>query len=113
MDERTDTLKALLSLNKPIEDINTTLSKFDWDSDELVVIEIDHIRQALKRYISGELNEAIIENWANAIECRDDVGLSEEAEDVIAALIHELANPELTQKLTPERAQVLVKSLEA
>lgn len=113
MDERTDALKALLSLNKPIEDITTTLSKFDWDSDELVVIEIDHIRQALKRYISGELTEAIIENWANAIECRDDVGLSEESEDVIAALIHELANPDLTQKLTPERAQALIRSLEA
>jgi len=112
MDERTDTLKALLSLNKPIEDITATLSKFDWDSEELVVVEIDHIRQVLKRYISGELNEAIIENWANAIECRDDVGISEEAEDLIEELIHELANPDLTQKLTPERAQALVRNLE-
>jgi len=111
MGERTDALKALLSLNKPIEDITTTLSKFDWDSDELVVIKIDHIRQVLERYISGELNEAIIENWANAIECRDDVGLSQEAEDVIAGLIHELANPDLTQKLTLERAQALIRSL--
>ncbi len=112
MNDRTEALKALLSLNKPIEEVTATLSKYDWDSNELVVIEIDHIRQVLKRYISGELNEAIIENWANVIECRDDIGLSGEAEVVIEELIHELANPDLTQKLTPERAQALVRSLE-
>jgi len=112
MDVRTDALRALLNLSKPIEDIATTLSRVDWDSDELVIIEISHIGKILKRYISGELNESIIENWANAIECRDDIGLSEEAKNVIAALIHELANPDLTQKLTPERAKALIRSLE-
>ena len=112
MDDRAETLKALLNLNMPIEKITATLSKFDWDSDELVVIEVGHIKRVLERYISGEFNEAVIENWANAVECRDDVGFSGEDEDEIEGLIHELANPNLTQRLTLERARILVRKLE-
>jgi len=108
MNTRANMLKVLLSLSKPIEEITKALSELDWDSDELVVIEMEHIKRILERYLSGELNEAAIETWANTVEYREDIGLSEKNEGVVKELIHELANPDLTQRLTPERARALI-----
>ncbi len=111
MNNRTAVLKSLLNLDKPIGEITTALSEFDWDSDELVVIEIHHIGQILERYLSGEFDESVVEAWADAIECRDDIGISQEGKDDIEKLIYELANPDLAQRLTPERAENLVYRL--
>ena len=75
-----------------------------WDSSDL--------KYVLGRCLAGRLNQEIIESWANAIECREDIGLSKKNEEFIKEIICELANPELTQELTLERALVLVRSLE-
>jgi len=111
MDDRTNALKSLLNLKNPIEEIIDCLAKFDWDSDELIVLEVRHVKKILDRYLYGEFSEATVEAWANAVECRDDIGLSEENENLLGELVHELANPVLTQKLTHERAKALIRRL--
>ena len=55
MRDRTEALKALLSLDRPIDEIIASLSKIEWDSEELIVIKPDHIKRSLERYLSGEL----------------------------------------------------------
>jgi hypothetical protein len=57
----------------------------------------------------GSLSAADVEDWANALECRDDVGFStSQAHE----LLHELANPLLTQPLSGERADFWLSQLQ-
>ena len=47
MNDRIEALKALLSLDRSVEEILGYLSKFEWNSDELVVLEINHLKSLL------------------------------------------------------------------
>ncbi|MBC6475616.1 MAG: hypothetical protein GDA48_24740 [Hormoscilla sp. GM102CHS1] len=46
-----------------------------------------------------------VENWANAIDCREDIAWEKEFSASVLALIQELANPLLTRPLSEEPAQ--------
>lgn len=50
------------------------------------------------------LSAAECERWANGLEGRDELGFQEDAEDVLADFIFELATPGLTQPLSAEGA---------
>jgi len=73
------------------------------------MLERRHIAAALRRYADGQLTGAAIENWANAIEGRDDIGY--EPRSTVGRLLHELANPVLTKPLSPSRATDLLTSV--
>lgn len=83
---------------------------FAWDSEsELIRLTSKDFYHVLSLYKQGSLSVAEVENWANALECRDDVGFaSEQARE----LLHELANPLLTQPLSSERADFWLSQLQ-
>ena len=113
MQERKKTLEALISFARPIGQIKASLSALAWDSEEeLVSLTCDHLRSVLERYLDGNVNEEEIESWANAIEGRDDIGFEPQKAKILRDILHELANPLLTQRLQPKRAQELVKQVE-
>ncbi len=58
----------------------------------------------LRRFLSGEISDRNVSDWADAVEARDDIGFNEEDEDILTDVIYELANPELTRPLSPETA---------
>ena len=96
---RISQLQELLNFTRPAADVVRHLSAFGWDADkELVVLEAAHVTAVLDRYLSGELDGRAVEDWANAIECRDDIGISDDSP--VAAVLHALANPTLTSPLT-------------
>lgn len=109
---RIELLNDLLDMKKNLEKIMKELSEYKWDSDELVFLNKKHILNVLVLYINGKKNEADVEAWANAIECRDDIGIEEKDEKVIKSIIYELANPYLTYELSKERAHLLISELE-
>lgn len=99
-------------MNSPIHIISDELNKFGWDSDEeLVNLTRQHILNALKRYQEEKVNGADIEEWANLIEGREDIGREDSYEDVINIVLNELANPYLTEPLTKARAIILSEML--
>jgi len=60
---RTKILEALLSLRRPLEEIKRDLSHLPWDCEkELVILELNHVRQVLERYLIGGLSEAFVED---------------------------------------------------
>jgi len=61
---------------------------------------LDHVEDTLRRYLSGQLTENLVEAWANAIEGREDIGMKERDEDFLREVIFELANPVLHQPLS-------------
>ena len=86
------------------------LSNYDWDSDdELVILTFDKVANMLERYLRNEFDEDYVELWANTIEGRDDIGFRSNESENITEIIFELANPEITQQLTPDSAREIVK----
>jgi hypothetical protein len=110
MHSRESVLKALHSFTRPTSDIARKLSAYDWDAPSpLVVLEAVHISSTLKRFMAGELSSAQVDDWANCIECRDDIEY--DPSSAIGLALHELANPLLTRPLTRQSATALVAAL--
>ena len=99
-------LNQLLALPVAASD----LSQLAWDSDApQVQLEATHIVNALSKFVAGEASVDQIEAWANAIECRDDIAYSPQSP--VGVVLHELANPLLTEPLSQQSAQRLIASL--
>jgi len=112
MKERKKLLDELLNFEQPIGHIKTALAEFPWDSDvELAFLSARHFENLLKLYLDDSTTVSEVESWANAIEGRDDIGFASDNKKILRELIHELANPLLTQPLTKKRARELLNQL--
>ena len=107
---RTALVEELLRLSRPLDVILRELANFAFDSEPLVMLERRHLAAILDRFVAGELDEAAVESWADAIEMRDDVGLPDD-DDVVRDVLFELANPLLTEPLLSTRAVALGRLL--
>jgi hypothetical protein len=106
---RREALRDLALFTSPLPSVQHSLSDFAWDSDELSMLDKQHVLQVLRRFDAGELADTDVEAWANAIEMRDDIGYDRET--AVWDVLFELANPILTEALTRERADVLASVL--
>ena len=108
---REQAVADLVRLRRPLDEAIAGLRRFPWDSDEeLVELEPADLRRVLDRYLAGDLSAEQLEDWANAVEGRDDIGFR--PRDVID-LIAELANPTLFRPLTQETVRDLVRQVDA
>ncbi len=99
---RKTALENLIQFNLPIEQAISDLAQFEWDSEiELVSLEAAQIHHALQLFTQGNISAFEVEAWANAIECREDIKIEPL---LVNEAMHELANPQLTQPLSVERA---------
>jgi len=93
----------------PVQEAVSRLAEFAWDSEsELVLLTSEDCCHVLSLFKQGSLSATEIEDWANALECREDVGFSTSQ---TRELLHELANPLLTQPLSVERADYWLSEL--
>jgi hypothetical protein len=106
MKTRKEILKELVRLSTNLDSIKSDLSKFSWDSEEeLYIINKDDIQYILSRYLSFEIDNIQLEDWANAIEGREDIGYeNEELEDII----FKLSNPMLHGEISFEQANIIL-----
>jgi hypothetical protein len=111
MNERAKLLEILLSYRTHPEEVLRRLGTFPWDSEVLVHARPDHLLSVLRLFTAGEIGAAEVEEWANAIEMRDDIGFEAESEAVVRDVVHVLANPELAGPLTPTMSQDLIERL--
>jgi hypothetical protein len=103
---RTTALKNLIALRAPVGEAIQALREFPWDSEqELVQLTSAATLSILHRFIEGELSAADIQEWADALEVRDDVGLEAANEEGLRELIFEIATPELSEPFTVAVAQ--------
>lgn len=102
---RKTVLEKLVNFNAPIKNISNSLSKFPWDCDkELVTLDIKKIENVMRLYIAGKLTAGEVEDWANLIECRDDIEFEKEHVETIQKIIYELANPQINEPITRDKA---------
>lgn len=88
------------------------LESFEWDSEqELATLNVVDMARMLEGYLSSFVSQSEIEEWANLIEGRDDIGFEKENELVLREVLFEIANPELTKPLTLQSAKEALKKL--
>ncbi len=93
MRDRRDILLDLVNNKIDTQSLINELSKYSWDCDEpILIIKNEDICKVLKRYIDGALSSDELENWANAIECREDLAFNN---DSLEDVINRIANPVL------------------
>lgn len=113
MTDRYAALQKVLKFSQPIQKLEELLKDFSWDFDgDPQEMNINHLRAALERYISGELSAQGLEDWANLIEGREDIKYQEERVVIIEDYIYELANPELTKKISIAHAVDMVRAID-
>ena len=107
-----DNLKALANLDQPLSTILPILKTFPWDSNQTIItLKKEHLIHILNQYLNHSLSASDLENWANAIECREDITYETESEDFINDIIFDLANPILNAPISPEIVKQYITQL--
>lgn len=112
MNKRLETLKNLVSFSRPLGELLSDLSEFSWDyQGEPLVVTSFQIIEVLQRYIYGEIDTEEVEQWANMLECREDIEFEKSNEKQLENVIYSLANPELEGKINIDLCNHFVKHL--
>ena len=107
-----DNLKALANLDQPLSTILPILKTFPWDNNQAIItLKKEHLIHILNQYLNHSLSAIDLENWANAIECREDISYETEGEDFINDIIFDLANPILNAPISPELVKEYITQL--
>ena len=94
---KTSILLDLVHFKNNIDTLKNILSQIGFDSEiELVSMSRDNIVEILQRSLDKKISFLELEEWANLIECREDIGFEDEKTQ---EMIFKLANPYLYGKL--------------
>ncbi|WP_051267831.1 hypothetical protein [Campylobacter concisus] len=94
---KTSILLDLVHFKNNIDTLKNMLSQIGFDSEiELVSMSRDNIVEILQRSLDKKISFLELEEWANLIECREDIGFEDEKTQ---EMIFKLANPYLYGKL--------------
>jgi len=105
-------LKQMLAYDDPrkLPELRRELGNYGWDSEEeLVSLTREHIISVLQRYLNGQLTEKEVEEWADALDMRDDIRFGLDEDDDTVLFVSELANP--ISPITPSLAQKLINEM--
>ena len=109
---RFSVLKDLVSFSKPIDELSNMLSQLSWDYDgEPFIVNSIDVKSVLERFLDGRCTAKDLEDWANLIECREDLELEEHKFEELENVIDCLANPTLQGEITTASCKNLLASL--
>lgn len=94
-----------------IEDTWKKLDLFNHSDEINTRIQEQDIVNILQRYLSEQLSDQQIEDWAGYLECTN-FETGNIGNENITDIIYELANPVLEGALTPARAQEYITKLQ-
>ena len=100
-------LSSLIQFDAPLAALRAALAQISWDADPVITLTRRDIAAVLTRFKSREIDSAAVEEWANLVECREDIRFEAGHEMIIANAIHDLANPELRGRLAATAPAVL------
>ena len=97
IDDEIGILLDLVHFKNNIDTLKNMLSQIGFDSEtELVYMSRDDIVEILQRSLDKKISFLELEEWANLIECREDIGFEDEKTQ---EMIFKLANPYLYGEL--------------
>lgn len=95
--ERRALIETVLDFTADHERAVDELAHYPWDSDAAVEFTPSRLRAALLATVDGTRSTVLLQQWANYIELRDDIQMTDAR---VRAIIHELANPDLEGPIT-------------
>lgn len=108
MRARVEVLKDLVTLKSDSSQLEKELAQYPWDMEEpLLILRKQDIIAVVQRCINNEILFKDLNDWANVIELRDDIGFEDEE---VKQLIFELANPEINGVLTLEGLKTIINT---
>lgn len=85
-------LVDLVEWAQAVAELKSRLARLPWDVEQpLVNVERRHVEAAVDRVRLNRATLADLVEWADALECRDDIACTDVARD----MLHVLANPTL------------------
>ncbi|PKG36909.1 hypothetical protein [Psychromonas sp. Urea-02u-13] len=106
---RVEALEQIITFGGFREEAFGELVNFAFDCEvELFEVNNDILEVVLKKYLSNFISSDELEEWANFIECRDDVNYAK-----VEGFIYALANPELMGKITDNKIYKMLEVLSA
>jgi len=107
--DRIAALHELVAYHLPLDSTLAKLAAFGWDAPApLLTLAASDVMRMLQRFSTGDISAEQLTDWADLIECREDIALPRQPVD-ISAVIFRLANPNLEGPVTP----ALVTELQA
>ncbi|MEV8879849.1 hypothetical protein [Mesorhizobium ciceri] len=89
------------------------LSEFEWEyNGDPYVLSRSDVSNILIRYLDGKLRAEELEEWADAIELREDIRYEDESESWISDVIFTLASSALNGPITQDLVEGFLKSLD-
>ncbi|WP_409523498.1 hypothetical protein [Nitrincola sp. MINF-07-Sa-05] len=109
---RVKVLTDLLEFSKPIGMLSDNLSTLDWDYEGApLIIYSSQVKNVIERFFSGEITAKELEEWANLIECREDLDFEDEKREELENVINCLANPALEGEISDASCKKLYFTL--
>ena len=103
-----------IRLRVPVADASGRVSALPWDSDRrLATVHLVDAIRVRGAYVSGSLTESEVEEWAETLDCREDVGYEEGAWDLLRELVFVLSSPEINGRLTLAMVEEWKRRLES
>lgn len=100
--DRENLLKQLVDRSRPVDDVLTDLRRLGWDSDvTYAVIFPQHVVAVLDALVEGHMSVRAVERWAEALEVREDIEMTEPVREALFML----ANPALGYELSADLVQ--------
>jgi len=105
--KRVEALVQIVTFGPERDNAYLELVKYSYDSDiELFEISESILADVLIMFISGNISDDELENWANFVECRDDLDYER-----IEGYIYALANPLLLGEITKVKIEKMLNVL--
>lgn len=103
MHRRTEILQALVQFTRPTEPLWRELSSFGWDCDDEsihLVFKKKDLIAVLDQFLAGDISPKELEDWAEGLECREDLTFEEEDSEMMRDMLFRLSSPAITEALT-------------
>jgi hypothetical protein len=103
MHRRTEILKELVRFTRPAEPLWRELSSFGWDCDDEsihLVFKKEDLVAVLDRFLVGDISPKELEDWAEGLECRDDITFAEKESEMMRDMLFRISSPAITKALT-------------
>lgn len=98
--KRTSLLNELLFLKRDLNQISQELKRFEWDSEEeLVILDKDVLANLLNGFLTKNYSFDVLEDWANLVECREDIEYEEQNLELIKEILGALANKSISNPI--------------
>jgi hypothetical protein len=108
---RASLLRALIEYREPIDQTIAGLSALEWDVEEPEAhITPQDVKSIVGRYLRSELTSLQLTDWADLVECRDDIAYSSHTNE-LSDIVFRLANPNLRDEITPKLATEILQEL--